>query len=511
MTSAKGIAAMGVLLSLVSSTAIAQLAAKTATIDTNIIANRAFTKTMSLSNATVIPKYRFNDTKAMVLIPPTAQPAEEEAEDGPPTGPSGQISATLLADVFDAASPKHIRDDFDNRIPFSDQLFRDHTSLNTYYFYPSGYLIKRDATDGFDINFLHRTRSDGSPEELIVLTFTLVPRDLDGGMNLVRKLAALGIEPPANRKSIELTRLPISKVKVSMAGLSSLIPEENVKVINNPNVIGDPIRVQATMNQSQKEDLVASIRSGGLSGDITFDTNNGSFRIEIPYVVSFTDYSGDWLTDITQLSNDESLRNVSPFPLVFTGVVAYVQSSTNQQIKRYEIPVGKPVLMEPGALASADRTFQQLTSSYGTLIAAWPNYERIKCDECLNAIEQKILVSPAQARKTELPIEAIPTLFDQFSIFKILVEIRSTLFSPNNQYQESKVFTLRQSESQASATLYVNRDENTGSGNFEYRVKAILNNGEDSVFSNWKGDQGVMDITVTAADIRGQLTENNDD
>lgn len=452
-----------------------------------------------LTNAKIIPNQKFSNIRAMVLKPPTTQPAEDESTDGEPTGPSGQISAILLADVFDSASPKHIREDFENRIPFSDQLFRDHTSLNTYYFYPSGYLLKRTVTDGFDINFLHRTRDEDSSDELIILTFTLVPRDLDGGMDLVRRLANFGVQPPANKKPVALNRLPISKVKISLAGLGALIPEDNVTVINRPNVIGDPIRVQARMNQSQKEDLVASIRSGGLSGDITFDTNEGSFRLEIPYLVSFTDYAGDWLTDISKLSNDASLQNVSPFPLLFTGVTAYTEF--NSQIKRYEIPVGKPVLMAPGAQASADRTFNQLVASYGEVIAAWPNYQRVSCDDCLNAIEQKILVSPAQARKALLPIEVIPVLFEQFSIFKVLVEVRSRLFSPNNEYTDSKIFTLRQGQTQANATLYINRDEGDDIGHFEYRVKPVLSDGSATSFSAWKSDQGVFDITVTAADL----------
>lgn len=467
--------------------------------------NASGLKKKALRNATVIPAHQFTSIRAMVLKTPETQPAEDESEDGDPTGPSGQISATLLADIFDSASPKHIRDDFDNWIPFSDQLFRDHTSLNTYYFYPSGYLLKRDSTDGFDINFLHRTRGEGSAEELIVLTFTLVPRQLHGGMNLVRKLAVFGVEPPANKKAVDLNRLPISKVKISLAGLSSLIPEENVKIINTPNVIGDPIRVQARMNQSQKEDLVASIRSGGLSGDITFDTNDSSFRLEVPYLVSFTDYSGDWLTDISKLSIEESMENVSPFPLLFTGFVAYTQKAPGNQIKRYEIPVNKAVLMEPGAIAKADKTFQQIVGAYGDVVAAWPMYERVTCDDCLNAIEQKILVSPAQARKTDLPIEVIPSLFDQYSIFKILVEVKSKLFSPKNEYQETKVFTLRQGQSHTMATLYVNRDDGAQNSSFEYRVKPVLSSGGETSFSAWKSDQGVMDITVTAADIRGQI------
>jgi len=462
----------------------------------------------TLNNAKIAQLYKFTKPQTAILIPPESQAAVDEEDDGDPTGPSGQISATYLADVFDAASPRHIRDDFENRIPFSDQIYRDHTSLNTFYFYPSGYLLKRDANEGFDINFLHRTRDDQSSEELIVLTFTLVPRELYGGMSLVRKLAAYGIEPPANKKPANLIRLPISDVKINLSGISALIPESNVKILNKPQKVGDPIRVQASMNQSQKEDLVASIRSGGMSGDITFKTNEGSFKLVIPYLVSFTDYSGDWLTDISKMTTSESIQNVSPFPLLFTGLVAYTHKSSEKQVKRYEIPATDAVLLEPGAKLLADMTFQELTSSYGEVVAAWAMVERVTCDECLNAIEQKILVSPAQAQRTELPIEVIPSLFDQFSVFKVLVEIRSKLFSPNNDYEDTKVITLRPDEPQSLLTLYINRDDDSPVDNFEYRVKPVLSSGEASNFSAWKGNQGIMDITVTAADIKPQIGED---
>jgi len=456
---------------------------------------------LQLNNASLLQGYQFSQAKAYVLKAPDSQAATDETDDGEPTGPSGEVPATLLADVFDAASPRHIREDFEDRIPFNQKLFRDHTSLNTYYFYPSGYLLKRDATDGFEINFLHRTRDDNSGDELITLTFTLVPRELYGGVTLVKKLAAFAIEPPANRKPLDFKRLPVSDVKISMEGLSGFIPEDNIRVLRRPQEVGDPITVQATMNQGQKENLVATIRDGGLSGYVTFETNDGSFQLEIPYILSFTEYSGGWFTDVEDISIEGKFKNISPYPLLFTGFVAYMQKGS-QQIKRHEIPIKEAVLMEPGAVARSDKTFQELINPHGNLIAAWPNYERVTCDECLNAIEQKILVSPAQARKVDLPIEVIPMLFEQLGIYKVLVEIKSKLFSPNSKYQDSKVYTLREDQSQTTATLYINRDEDGDSGNFEYRVKPILSSGEASSFSDWKSDQGVMDITVTAADLR---------
>ena len=459
---------------------------------------------LEAKNVRLFNAYNFKRSSSRNLESKSTQAATEKEEDGDPTGPDNEISPTYLADRFEASSPRFIRTDFDTVMPFSDEIFRDHTSLNTYYFYPAGYLLKYDNNDGFDINFLHRTRTDESAEELIMLNFTLEPRQLDGGMSLLRELARYAIKP-ANDKEVDLLRLPISDVNVSLSGLSSLIPAENVQIINSPQKVGDPIRVQAAMTQSQKEDVVASIRSGGLSGDIVFKTYNDSFELIVPYYVSFTEFAGQWISDITQLDRSDSITNHSPYPVLLTGVVVYAKSKSGDRLNRHAIPLAEPVVMDSGSMAKADRAFTELVSGYGNVVSAWPSFERVSCDECLNNIERQILTSPAQASRTELPIEAIPNVFENFSLFKVLVEVKSDLFSPAGDNSETKVFTLRADASSLSTTLYVNKDNDARQANFEYRIKPYHNDGLPIGFSEWKSNDGVMDITLTAGDIRPLL------
>jgi len=75
--------------------------------------------------------------------------------------------------------------------------------------------------------------------------------------------------------------------------------------------------------------------------------------------LSFTEYSGGWFTDVEDISIEGKFKNISPYPLLFTGFVAYMQKGS-QQIKRHEIPIKEAVLMEPGAVARSDKTFQEL-------------------------------------------------------------------------------------------------------------------------------------------------------
>jgi hypothetical protein len=126
----------------------------------------------------------------------------------------------------------------------------------------------------------------------------------------------------------------------------------------------------------------------------------------------------------------------------------------------------------------------------------------VGCDECINEVEREILVSPAQASRTSLPIEIIPNVFEQFSLFKVLVEVKSDLFSPNADTEQVQMFTLRSDVTQLETTLYVDRDASDAENSFSYRVKPFLLDGQPTSFSQWQSSEGIMDITITSGNIR---------
>jgi len=456
-------------------------------------------KALRLANTQILRGVKFDGTVASRLKTFETQAATDVSEDRDPEGPDEAAPPVFLADIYEAKS-RHISDDFANRLPYSQKLFRDHASLNTYYFFPSGYLLKYEAEKGFALNFLYRTREDDSGNNLVVMTFTIAPREIPGAIHLMNELAAEAIKP-ANKKPVKLQRLPISSVKVVLQSLTTMIPEENIRVINSPQTVGDEIRVQATMTESEKEDVVATIRSGGLSGDLVFATNDNSFELVVPYVVSFTDYAGDWVSDITAIKTTESLVNNSPYPLALAGIVAYTQQ--NKNIERHFIPLAEPTLLAPKAKAKADKSYQDLLAGKGEVIATWAAFEKATCDTCLNSIEHAILVSPGMTSKTQLNIEAIPNIFTEFNLFKVVVEVRSSGFSTGADRVESKTFTLRGEETQVSSAFYVNRDAQKPD-TLEYRIKPYHADGDPMTQSDWvKSDS--TDITLTKRDIEPLL------
>ena len=455
-------------------------------------------------------RFTFKDS-AQVLIEKSTQAAQDKEDDGEPTGPTNEVSRVFLKDKFSFA--RNLVDDFESKLSYSNVLYRDHTSINTYYFHPAGYLLEYDEQDGFGLKFLHRTRTDDTDDDLLILSLKLVPRHSPGSLRIIEELANYAIKP-ANGKAVNLLRFPVTSVKVNLQGINTFIPSENITVANNPREVGDPIRIQATMTQSQKEDIVSSIRDGGLEGEIDFVTNNGSFGLPIDFFVSFTDFAGNWLSDLDTLSPSNSLKNISPHPVLLSGLVVYEKSRRSKSLKRRRLLLQNPVVIEPGQSAMASKSYADLVKGFEDVVAIWPEFSRVECESCLDDIEKAILTSAAQATKIPLPIEIIPVLFERHDLFKVLVEVRSKGFSAANDILEVKTFTLRSDSPLLTTNLFVNRSEMQEQTIFEYRVKPFDMAGTDYRFTPWTSDDGVLDITLTAADIRAAtppLHDNGDE
>ena len=195
-----------------------------------------------------------------------------------------------------------------------------------------------------------------------------------------------------------------------------------------------------------------------------------------------------------------SWENVSPFPLLVEGVAAYVKPKQGGSLKRYFVPLTEPVVMAPGATANANRNYETLLSRYGDPVSSWAVYRRVDCENCLNAIERDVLVSPAMTSRTELPIEVIPNVFSEYSLFKVLVEVRSDYFSASGDVTEVRGFALRADGTRTTVPLFLDRD--TGGEPFEYRIKIFHDDGRPTRVSDWHTSGGVMDITVHAGLLR---------
>lgn len=413
-----------------------------------------------------------------------------------PTGPDPSLAGVDLAHTLDPGTGR-IERDFEERIRWSKQLIADHTSPNTFYYYPREYLLTREgkSSGGYNLKFSYKYLDGDSSGDNVKLEFEAAPPDMPGDTALLQKMAGFAVKP-SNGKPVELKPLAIKSVKIKLHGLEGFIAPEKIRVINSPRHVGEKIKIEAIMSESIKEEFVTSLRNMGSGGDVIVTLENG--EIIIPLNLSFSNYSGPWFSDIRELGPSRPLKNLSPFPAGIKGIVGYViPKSGAARIERQYKSLSEINLILPGAERSTTLRHRDLFRNSRTVLATWVDFEAItECDECLNAIEKEVLAVSSIVSKSQLNIEAIPSVFDQFGLFKILVEIKSRHFKSGADWEDVQSFDLRPANTQTTASLYLDRDKEYDHASFAYRLKPITSDGSPSTFSDWK-ESSSMDITIT--------------
>lgn len=413
-----------------------------------------------------------------------------------PTGPDPSLTGVDLAHALDPGTGR-IESDFAERIRWSKQLIADHSSPNTFYYYPREYLLTREgkSNGGYNLKFSYKYLDGDSNGDNVKLEFEAAPPDMPGDTALLQKLASFAVKP-SNGKPVELKPLAIKSVQIKLHGLEGFIAPEKIRVINSPRHVGEKIKIEALMSESIKEEIVTSLRNMGSGGDVIVTLENG--EITIPLNLSFSNYSGPWFSDIRELSPSRPLTNLSPFPAGIKGIVGYViPKSGATRIERQYKPLSEINLILPEAERSATVRHQDLFQNSQSVLATWVDFEAItECDECMNAIEKEVLAVSSIVSKSKLNIEAIPSVFDQFGLFKILVEIKSRHFKSGADWEDVQSFDLRPASTQTSAFLYLDRDKEYDHASFAFRVKPITSDGSPTTYSDWK-ESSSMDITIT--------------
>ena len=462
-------------------------------------------KTIILNKPTLILKnYNLaNNLKFRITKPFPKKPANPNK----PTGPDPSLTPIDLVNALDPGTGR-IELDFRERIRWSKELIADHSSPNTFYYYPREYLLTREVKNkgGYNLKFSYKYLDGDSSGDNVKLEFEAAPPDLPGDTALLRKLANIAIKP-SNGKPIELKPLAIKSVAIKLHGLEAFIGPEKIRVINSPRHVGEAIKIEAVMSESIKEEIVTSLRNMGSGGDVIVTLENG--EITIPLNLSFSNYSGPWFSNIRELGPNRSLKNLSPFPLGIKGIVGYVVPKNGPtRIERQYKPLSDINLILPGAERSTNLKHKDLFKNSREILATWVDFEAItECNECLNTIEKDVLAVSSIVSKSQLNIEAIPSVFDQFGLFKILVEVKSRHFKSGSDWEDIRSFDLRTSSTQTSTFLYLDRDKEYDHASFAYRLKPIRSDGAPAAFSDWK-ESSSMDITITPHHIKPLLKGN---
>ena len=369
-------------------------------------------------------------------------------------------------------------------------VYGDQTDPEVYYYLPREYRIIRDPNPkiGYKLKFTYGYATAEQSEDSISMDIMLGVPYRERDLRLLNELAKKAIG-----KNITLKPLPMHSVSVNFEDLQEAfkVKPENISV-TNPRNIRDPITLSIRLsNEEDKEMLVTSMRDIGLSGVLTI--NAGTGELPIPLRLSFSEFSGPAVTEFADVASGRQFKNQGPFPITMKGVVVYTLSGQGL-LKRKRLSFRSQMMIPPGG----KRNIRNVADAFRgkNVVHAWFDYDAdSSCKTCFAAIEDQVLASPGLTSKDALLIEAIPSLFSELDIFKIVVEVKSSYFEASGIDELVRTVQLKASSSEQSLVLYLDRDKAQSESKFSYRYKAKMADGGDTGFSPWKRSEE-MDLTI---------------
>ncbi len=414
----------------------------------------------------------------------------EEKESGP--------SAEVIDIVSAMAQSSGVEEDFNNAIGWSSRLYQDNKDRATYYYLPKTYLLLRDEDPktGYKMKFTYGNISDSENEAKVSFNALLGPSNRKGDLKLLQELLKYAVKD-VNANQLKVKPFPMADTTVVFNDLRQAfdIDEKDI-YMSEPQNINEPIEVVIRMKESVQAEFVTHLRNQGLSGRFLIKEKTVG-AVEIPIRMEFKEYSGPVVSYFDDVSPKKPLVNLSSFPVKISGFISYSEDNKNK-LRRQFHAFRSPVTIPPGGARNVPELRRLIKGKY---IHAWFDTALdTSCDSCLDAVEKNVLASATNLRKTKLVLEAMPNIFTEQDVFKLIVEVESEYFDLSNTKQVRN-YILKNESASIDVPLYVDADISHDSRTVRYRYKYIKSDGtglED--FVPWRESQ-TLDVTITPLDI----------
>jgi hypothetical protein len=212
----------------------------------------------------------------------------------------------------------------------------------------------------------------------------------------------------------------------------------------------------------------------------------GKKTISIPWNIRFREVSHEPIKGFDRwspgLQAGDQLVNQGGYPLVVKGIHAYTVE--NGALKRETKPFSRPFTLEPGTQRAF--TLPMAESLLGkNIVIAWLDTEwDTDCAECARAIRTEIERGVAAAPTVPILFEAIPTLFEEHAIYKLIVQVKSPYFIADaSKVTDKQVVLTEEAPSHTLALFYP--DGKSEPLLFKYRIKIIMQSGETILSPEW--------------------------
>ncbi len=397
-----------------------------------------------------------------------------------PEGPDPQ-AAIDLSDMIDDAD---LLDDLAVTCGWDPHLiFQDKAAGNVFYYLPRGFVLVYDENKGYSLNVQYNHLKD-EEKPSVMLTAELAAPHHKGDIQLLKSILKQAFELKPTDK---LTLKSISGIGATAdmqaisAGLS--IPAEQIS-LTMPSHLKKSFRLVLSLNPDETEEVLAQISREGLFG--TLNVKVGDAPVPIPIHLQYLSFSGDRVDGFTQWVENRpigKLKNISRFPVKIDSINCY--KVKNGQLERISKSL-KPSTILPGRKKNFKLpSVNKLLGS--NVMLAWIGTSLDSgCEDCIKKVDKQVRKGVATAPSSKLKFEAIPAVFSDFDIYKIIVQVQTPYFNTDPSNVVTREIELTEDENiQNNLVIYIPEGKGAEPLLFRYRLKLITSEGNSFTGEGW--------------------------
>ncbi|MBU1196578.1 MAG: hypothetical protein KKE62_10565 [Proteobacteria bacterium] len=401
-----------------------------------------------------------------------------------PTGPDPE-AAIDLSDMIDDAA---LLEDLAVVCGWDPHLiFQDKTAGNVFYYLPRAFLLVHDQGTGFGLNVQYNhLKEDNTPS--VMLTAQLAAPHHPGDILLLKSILkqAFDLKPADTLTLKSISGIgATADIQSITAGLS--LPPERVSVVL-PSHLKQSFRLILSLNQDETEEVLAQIAREGLSG--TLNVKVGESFVPVPMVLKYFDFAGDRVDGFSQWVENRpagTLQNITPFPVKIESVNCY--KVNNGQLERITKNL-KPSILEPGK--KKDFKLPSVSQLLGNnVMLAWLATSLDSgCQDCIKQVDKQVRKGVSTALSTSIKFEAIPAVFSDFEMYKMIVQVQSPYFSAEPGAVATKEIELTE-DANINQDLVIYPPGGKGGQPllYRYRIKLVMSDGNALIEEGWQDSQ----------------------
>lgn len=398
-----------------------------------------------------------------------------------PVGPDSTASLDL-SDIID--DPRLLADlgeacGFDPHL-----LFQDQKASHVFYYLPRILLLTHGENGyGLSVQYNHQAEP-GAPS--VMLTGIMAAPFGNGDTILLKAILrkGLGLAPS---DELKLKALPGLGSKADMQALTAglALPPDRIH-LTAPAHLRQSFRISLSLTQDETEEIMAQMGREGLAGSLHVPVDDTA--VPVPILMQYTRFAGDLLQGFDRWISGKTVDrivNLSLFPVKLTSINAYrMQGDKLERISK-NLKQSSPIPPEGSKrfrLPSVQRVLGE------NLLVVWPGTRlETDCESCLQEVDGRVRQGVALSPGEQLKIEAIPSVFSEFGLYKMIVRIQSPYFTAGaDRLNEREIELTAEANTNNDLLLYLPGGESSNPLLYRYKLRVVKESGETFQDDEWR-------------------------